>query len=169
MRCLLQAVLLQAQLHLIDFGRDGSDGFFGFSAAQTTFSGYKWSINAGTEAMRITNAGLFQFNSGYGSVATAYGCRAWVRFNSSTGANVINGSGNVSSVTYNSTGNYTVNFTNSMPDANYAISYNASDSAAAPLPRLSGTPTASACTLILTNFSNSVAINSTVNCVSVFR
>jgi hypothetical protein len=34
-----------------------------------------------TEQARITAAGLFQFNSGYGSVATAYGCRAWVNFN----------------------------------------------------------------------------------------
>ena len=40
-----------------DFGRDGTDGFFGFSGAQTTFSGYKWSVSAGTEVMRITNAG----------------------------------------------------------------------------------------------------------------
>jgi hypothetical protein len=40
-----------------DFGRDGTDGFFGFSGAQTTFSGYKWSVNAGTEVMRITNGG----------------------------------------------------------------------------------------------------------------
>ena len=29
----------------------------------------------------VTNAGLLQFNSGYGSAATAYGCRAWVNFN----------------------------------------------------------------------------------------
>ena len=40
-----------------DFGRDGTDGFFGFSGAQTTFSGYKWSVNAGSEVMRITNGG----------------------------------------------------------------------------------------------------------------
>jgi hypothetical protein len=40
-----------------DFGRDSTDGFFGFSGAQTTFSGYKWSVNAGTEVMRITNGG----------------------------------------------------------------------------------------------------------------
>ena len=36
---------------------------------------------ATNEQARITSAGLFQFNSGYGSVATAYGCRAWVNFN----------------------------------------------------------------------------------------
>lgn len=73
--------------------------------------------NSGTEQARITSAGVFQFNSGYGSSAAAYGCRAWVRFNGSTGA--ISGSGNVTSVTRNATGDYSINFTNAMPDANY--------------------------------------------------
>jgi hypothetical protein len=62
--------------------------------------------------------GDFQMNSGFGSVATAYGCRAWVNFNG-TSTVAINGSGNVSSVSDNGTGNYTVNFTTAMPDANY--------------------------------------------------
>ncbi len=60
------------------------------------------------------------FNSGYGSVATAYGCRAWVNFNG-TGTVAIRASGNVSSITDNGAGDYTVNFTNAMPDANYCI------------------------------------------------
>ena len=72
----------------------------------------------GTEQARITAAGLFQFNSGYGSVATAYGCRAWVNFNG-TGTVAIRASGNVSSITDNGTGDYTVNFTTAMVDANY--------------------------------------------------
>jgi hypothetical protein len=73
------------------------------------------------ESMRITSAGLLQFNSGYGSVATAYGCRAWVNFNGTlTGTITPRASGNVTSVTKNGTGDYTVNFTNAMPDANYA-------------------------------------------------
>jgi hypothetical protein len=72
----------------------------------------------GSEQARITTAGLFQFNSGYGSVATAYGARAWVNFNG-TGTVAIRGSGNVSSITDNGTGDYTVNFTNAMPDVNY--------------------------------------------------
>ena len=72
-----------------------------------------------TEQMRIDSAGLLKFNSGYGSVATAYGCRAWVNFNG-TGTPAIRGSGNVSSITDNGTGDYTVNFTTAMPDANYA-------------------------------------------------
>ena len=62
----------------------------------------------------------FGFNSGYGSVATAYGCRAWVNFNG-TGTVAIRASGNVSSITDNGTGDYTVNFTTAMPDANYAV------------------------------------------------
>jgi hypothetical protein len=69
--------------------------------------------------MRIDSSGNLSFNSGYGSVATAYGCRAWVDFNG-TGAVAIRGSGNVSSITDNGTGNYTVNFTTAMPDANYS-------------------------------------------------
>ena len=70
------------------------------------------------ERVRITAGGDFQFNSGYGSVATAFGCRAWVNFNG-TGTVAIRGSGNVSSITDNNTGDYTVNFTTAMPDANY--------------------------------------------------
>lgn len=74
---------------------------------------------AGTERMRLDTGGNLLFNSGYGSVATAYGCRAWVNFNG-IGTVAIRASGNVSSITDNSTGNYTVNFTTAMPDANYS-------------------------------------------------
>jgi len=74
----------------------------------------------GAEQARITGAGLFNFNSGYGSAATAYGCRAWVSFNG-TGTVAIRGSGNVTSITDNGTGDYTVNFTTAMPDANYYV------------------------------------------------
>jgi hypothetical protein len=73
------------------------------------------------EQMRITNTGLFQFNSGYGSVATAYGCRAWVNFNG-TGTVAIRASGNVSSIGDNGTGIYTLNLTTAMPDTNYGVS-----------------------------------------------
>lgn len=45
-----------------------------------------------------------------------YACRAWVNFNGST----IRGSGNVTSISSNGTGDYTVNFSTAMPDANYA-------------------------------------------------
>ena len=71
------------------------------------------------ECGRFDTSGNFLFNSGYGSVATAYGCRAWVNFNG-TGTVAIRASGNVTSITDNGTGDYTVNFTNAMPDANYS-------------------------------------------------
>jgi len=51
--------------------------------------------------------------------APIYPCRAWVNFNG-TGTVAIRASGNVSSITDNGTGDYTVNFTTAMPDANYA-------------------------------------------------
>jgi hypothetical protein len=71
------------------------------------------------ERGRFDASGNFLFNSGYGSVATAYGCRAWVNFDG-TGTPAIRASGNVSSITDNGTGDYTVNFTNALADANYA-------------------------------------------------
>jgi hypothetical protein len=51
--------------------------------------------------------------------APLYGCRAWVNFNG-TGVVAIRASGNVSSITDNGTGDYTVNFATAMSDANYA-------------------------------------------------
>ena len=94
-------------------GTDTNTGIF-FPAADTiAFS------EGGVEAMRIDSSANLQFNSGYGSVATAYACRAWVNFNG-TGTVAIRARGNVSSITDNGTGDYTVNFTNAMPDANYS-------------------------------------------------
>ena len=50
-----------------------------------------------------------------------YKCRAWVNFNG-TGTVAIRASGNVSSITDNGAGDYTVNFTTAMTDADYSIS-----------------------------------------------
>ena len=52
--------------------------------------------------------------------APSYSARAWVNFNG-TGTVAILASGNVSSITDNGTGNYTVNFMTAMPDVNYAV------------------------------------------------
>jgi hypothetical protein len=76
----------------------------------------------GAQCGEFDSSANFKFNSGYGSVATAYGCRAWVNFNGTTnvGGNcTIRASGNVSTVADNGTGDYTINFTNALPDANY--------------------------------------------------
>jgi len=52
--------------------------------------------------------------------APSYSARAWVNF-TGTGTVAINGSGNVSSITDNTTGDYTINFTTAMPDVNYNV------------------------------------------------
>jgi hypothetical protein len=52
--------------------------------------------------------------------APVYACRAWVNFNG-TGTVAIRASGNVSSITDNNTGDYTVNFTTALPDADYVV------------------------------------------------
>ena len=64
----------------------------------------------------ITAAKLSGAQSGS---APIYAARAWVNFNG-TGTVAIRTSGNVSSITDNGTGDYTVNFTTAMPDADYA-------------------------------------------------
>jgi len=89
--------------------------------------------SAGSTVLALTSSGTtvtgtgsysgnLSFNSGYGSAAVAYGCRAWVNFNG-TGTVAISASGNVTSITDNGTGTYTVNFTTVMPDANYSYSH----------------------------------------------
>ncbi len=58
--------------------------------------------------------------------APVYACRAWVNFNG-TGTVAIRASGNVSSITDNGTGSYTVNFTTAMPDTSYTFTGSATD------------------------------------------
>lgn len=72
-----------------------------------------------------TGAPTFQNTSG-----TEIGqlCRAWVNFNGVT-TTTIRASFNVSSVVRNGTGDYTVNFTNALADANYSFAASSSRSA----------------------------------------
>ena len=62
-------------------------------------------------------------NDSSGVLATQNGmtgiAKAWVNFQGAT-PSTINGSFNVSSVTYSTTGRYVVNFTTAMPNANYS-------------------------------------------------
>jgi hypothetical protein len=90
---------------------------------------------AGDNSTRIATTAFVQANAGTTWVANdlraktalnatgtapIYACRAWVNFNG-TGTVAIRASGNVSSITDNGTGDYTVNFTTAMPDANYGV------------------------------------------------
>jgi len=78
-------------------------------------------------------------------------CRAWVNFNG-TGTVAIRGSFNVSSITDNGTGDYTVNFTTAMPDVNYGVSINGRQIAASngygSAVKSGTTPTASAVNIV---------------------
>lgn len=105
-----------------------------------------------------------------------YKCRAWVNFNG-TGTVAIRASGNVSSITDNGTGDYTVNFTNAMPDINFCsqgFSW-ASGKNASPIilgARASTTAPHTTTTVRVTvhdNFSESVLFDADYVCVAIFR
>ena len=87
---------------------------------------FRDNTNAATR-MVIDSSGNLQFNSGYGSVAVAYGCRAWVNWQASS--STLRGYGGITSVTRNATGDYTINFSFTMPDTNYNATMMASKSA----------------------------------------
>jgi hypothetical protein len=53
--------------------------------------------------------------------APIFGVRAWVNFNGTSGSTAIRKSGNVSTVTRNAVGRYTITFATAMQDTDYAI------------------------------------------------
>jgi hypothetical protein len=53
--------------------------------------------------------------------APIFGVRAWVNFNGTSGSTAIRQSGNVSTVTRNAVGRYTITFATAMQDTDYAI------------------------------------------------
>ena len=82
-------------------------------------------ITAGNSRFRIEPTGQIKatYESTVGTdynttLHNGYFCRAWVNFDG-TGTVAIRASGNVSSITDNGNGDYTVNFTTAMPDINY--------------------------------------------------
>ena len=110
--------------------------------------------------------------------APSYSARAWVNFNG-TGTVAIRGSGNVTSITDNGTGDYTVNFTTAMPDANYSVAvssaaaYGANFNLAVPFASAGGSitevaPTTSAFRLTTTQ-SNGAAGDCKYVTVAIFR
>jgi hypothetical protein len=95
----------------IEIGYDGTQGVI-----------QAFSNRATNTLAPVSIVGDLKFNSGYGSLAIAYGCRAWVNFNG-TGTPAIREDGNVSSITDVGVGIYAVNFTTAMPDVNYSTVY----------------------------------------------
>ncbi len=100
----------------------GSSATFVYRLSNTT-----WYPNSANTNGTLTNATLVTPNINSAQIPTISGtapiymCRAWVNFNG-TGTVAIRASGNVTSITDNGTGNYTINFTTAMPDANYSFS-----------------------------------------------
>jgi len=127
---------------------------------------------SGTTAITVDGSqnvavnGNMSFNSGYGSAAVAYGCRAWVNFNGS-GTVAIRSSGNVTSITDNGAGDYTLNITTALPDANYAVVACGENNRIA-LTNVSRTNTTTAAHILVITVSNVLADSSVVT-ASVFR
>ena len=106
-----------------------------------------------------TDTGLFSTNNAYNGIA-----KAWVSFDGLTGSTAtIRGSFNVSSVTRNGTGDYTVSFTTSMPNINYSYNvsnayyYSAGGLAAQLNVQTGGTesaPTTSSCRFVIVAFNS---------------
>lgn len=103
----------------IDFSNGGGNDYRGRIIYFHGTDEFNFATNT-TLQMSLQSNGDLRFNSGYGSVATVYGCRAWVTIDASSGTPSIKAQGNVTSIGDNGTGDFTVNFTNAMPDANYA-------------------------------------------------
>lgn len=87
--------------------------------ATTTLVGTDATQTLTNKTLTTPNIDSAQFATVSGT-APLYAARAWVNFNG-TGTVAIRGSGNVSSITDNGTGDYTVNFTTAMSDANYSV------------------------------------------------
>lgn len=142
-------------------------------SAQVPSGGGLEFLNGNTLVAKLDGSFNLKFNSGYGSVATAYGCRAWVNFNGS-GTVAIRASGNVSSITDNGTGAYAVNFTTAMPDASYSYSattatYPGDWVTSVNLPASTLPSTSSLQLAVLESQSGGTRFDPAIVCVSVFR
>ena len=118
-----------ARTNLNVYSKAETDAIAGTPNATETTAGKaeiatQYETNVATDDTRFVTpkkllAGLKYHLNASGN-APIYACRAWVNF-SGTGAVAIRDSGNVSSITDNGTGNYTINFTTNMQDSNYSL------------------------------------------------
>lgn len=76
-------------------------------------------VGGGSGAIADGSVTAAKLNGGQSGSAPAYACRAWANFNG-TGTVAIRTSGNVSSITDDGVGLWTINFTTAMQDANYS-------------------------------------------------
>lgn len=134
-------------------------------AAPNTNTDYTLTLPETTGTLALTTQAITQTTGS----APYYGARAWVNFNG-TGAVAIRADENVTSITDNGVGDYTVNFTTAMPDVNYAVvggsGNNLSFSFMTPN---AGTKTTTS-TNIYTTASSSITLGDPLEvCVAIFR
>lgn len=127
-----------------------------------------------TDVVQSSTAGTpVQFNDGNGTQIGKL-CRAWVQFAGSDGS--VRASFNVGSVTKNGTGDYSINFTNAMPDTYYSFSCGGRESTSGAIRSdlvveayRSSTSIATTALRITTAFTDGTQYNAETVCASVFR
>lgn len=111
------------------------------------------------------SSGVYASNNAFSGIA-----KAWVNFNGTGGSASINKAFNVSSVVRNSAGIYTVNFTQSFPDANYVAVFVAKtgNTSGAGTASNGMVQTSSSVQITGARDSNSTAVDTPLNNVVVF-
>ena len=145
-------------------GTDANTGIYFPGADRIGFA------EGGVQVGEFDASSNFLFNSGYGSAAVAYGCRAWVNFNG-TGTVAIRASGNVTSITDNGTGVFTLNFTTAMPDANYSATGSTIGSSAGAtfIESNDAALSTTTCTVGVWSAQSSTRVDRNCVCVAIFR
>jgi hypothetical protein len=111
----IKGALGSASAPAFSFTSDPNTGIFSPGADTLSI------CEGGVETMRFASDGsMSSVVPGGTTLYPATMCRAWVNFNG-TGTVAIRASNNVSSITDNAVGDYTVNFTTAMADANYSV------------------------------------------------
>ena len=95
-------------------------------------------------------------------------CKAWVNFNG-TGTVAIRANYNVSSITDNGTGNYTVNFSNALADANYSAVCGYKPSSSSTYVANISSQSSSTLTCYFLNYANGLSLDQTIVNIAVFR
>lgn len=120
--------------------------------------------------LRVDN--ITDTSGGSSSLSVPGAAKAWVNFNG-TGTVAIRAQLNVSSITDNGVGNYTVNFTTALPDTNYCVAGSADDIASSTLgtyfvPHNGTAPTTTAVRIRTLNSTPNYTDRESVN-VAIFR
>jgi hypothetical protein len=156
------ATQINAALTAVSFSGDnaGSNVIIASADGAGTINFRPKGVASSTDAMSIDNSGNVSIrgdvtvDGGAGKVSAMNSAKAWVNFNG-TGTPAIADSFNVSSITDNGTGDYTINFTTAMANANYAAVASGMDGT---LPRWAAayTKTTSGVTVLTHNGSGSL-------------